>query len=338
MEMERCLLLLFLVIFSPALLWAADDIRFQYQVEESQKPSVLEYYQMSPHFEREGFHSLYDGTLAASFLFDKAFVSPDMEKAFLLKSGLKVDMSLYGKIIKDEASQTYAVHFELNGINYLMLGIGLSADEMLKVTHKLIPGFKQSASYVPARKFLKWGTAFYGQEASAEFCDYRVNKSTRGLQETKNHIEDNEILKGIGRCAMTSFNEIKDSLKDGADFFKNLATDPRMLWGEMKQSFLQFKELVLNIRSEVRQMLTSLQNLTPDQKVQLACSMAGVAMGVVARSVMGGASSLLTSLPQVTAKLKSISALIAKTKGLGKFGLGAKDQNLIADKVLSCAR
>lgn len=107
--MKRWLLLLFLVVLSPSVLWAADDLRFKYQVEESQKPSVFEYYQMSSAFEGEGFSSLYDGTLAANFLFDKAFVSTDLEKAFLLKSGLKVDKSLQGKIFKDKASQTLSL-------------------------------------------------------------------------------------------------------------------------------------------------------------------------------------------------------------------------------------
>lgn len=336
--MKRWLGILILSILLPSVLWAAEDIPFRYHIEESQKPSVFEYYQMSPYFETEGFNSLYDGTLATNFLFDKAFVSSDLEKAFLLKSGLRVDKSLQGKIFKDEASQTYAVHFEINSVNYLMLGVGLSEEEMLKVTRKIIPGLKKEASFIPMKKLLKWGTLLYSEEASANSCDYRAKAPTRSLQETQNFLEDNEIIKGIGRCAMTSFNELKDSIKDRASFFRKLAADPRMLWQEMKQSYVQFRELVLNIRSEVRQMLVNLQNLTPEQKVQLACSMAGVAMGVVVKSVLGGASSLLTSLPQVTLKLKSISALIGKTKGLGKFGLGAKDQNLIAERVLSCAR
>lgn len=285
----------------------------------------------------EGYESLYDGILAQKLLFDQAYVSQDFKKTLLIKSGLKVDKVYHGRVLRDENSDLYVFHFNLNQRDYLVVGIGFSQHELQQLAPKFSNNIVSNNYMEQNLRHSKWSFLF-PQPVYANICDPRSPVGTKGFAETKNHLEENEILKGIGRCAMTSFNEIKNSLKEGVSFFKKLATDPRKLWEEMKESYGQFRELVLKIKAEVQQMLMSMSGLTTEQKVQMACGMAGSAMGIVVKSVLGGATSLLTSLPQVALKLKSMTALIKKTQGLSRFGLKDKERNLVAEKVMSCAR
>lgn len=300
---------------------------FQYQIETGPllNPSRLQAYELKKHFEKFGYHSLSDQNLSAGGLpFDSLLISNHWEKSLMIKAGLKVPSSFEGQIIEDDSSGVSAFHFRFEGTPYLIVALHHKKSELQRLFQ---PWLKTSQSVL-------WRLLV--PEAQALYCP-PMNKTTAGLQSTAKHIESNEILKTIGSCGMDALQGMKQSVTGTFDFFKTLATNPKKLWTEMKESFVQLKEFALNLNQELKQVFAAFSSMSSEQKVQLACTMTGELIAGAAQAFIAGGA-LAKLLPSLILKMKSASASFLRIADLEKSGMKLPDKSFLTKEVLSCAR
>jgi hypothetical protein len=299
---------------------------FEYKIEESSllHPSALQSYKLTQMFAQKGFRSLSDASLVSTGLpFDKAFVSENWHKVLLLKAGLKAPANIEGRLIEDSAIGVSVVHFHFEGTPYVLVSLNNSRDELQDIVK---PWLRSKSS-------VAW-SVFFPQAHALACPDYK--DVTKGLQATAAHIEKNEVLQGIGRCALDAMQGAKTSAEDTLNFFKNLVNDPSGLWSEMKESFVQLKEFALNIQTELQQAFAAFANLPLPMKLKAACTFAGTAMvGAVQVALSGVAIGRV--LPSLLLKVKSSAAMLKKIAGLEKLGIKFPGQAGMMQEVMSCA-
>lgn len=319
--MRGILLILFILVGPRS--WA-----FQYKIETDNllKPSLIKAQGLSNHFASEGLWSVRGASFVqAGMPFDFVYVSHNWDKAILIKEGLRAPADKTGIIIRDEKLGGSVFHFQREGSSYVLLALGFSSAELQTLL----------APLKPKSSFSKW-SLFVNSAQAAEECDNQP-KALGNLAESSASLEDAAILRKIGQCSVDAWQGIKKSGEDTLSFFKKLATDPSALWGEMKESFVQLKEFALNIKSEVQSVIASFGAMPTEQKLQVACTMAGqTLMGVAEGLLAGGA--LAKILPMLVLKLRQSASLLAKLAELKKRGYNVPDLNTATREVLSCAR
>lgn len=318
----RGLLLILFILIGPRS-WA-----FQYKIEGNGllQPSLIKAQGLASLFAREGLWSVRGASFAqAGMPFDFVYVDHNWDKAILIKEGLSAPADKTGIIIRDEKLGGSVFHFQREGSSYVLVALGFTTAELQSLLSPL----------KPKSSFSKWSLLVNSAQA-AEDCDNPPN-ALSNLAESSASLEDAVILRKIGQCAVDAWQGIKKSGEDTLGFFKKLATDPGALWGEMKDSFLQLKEFSLNIKSEVQNAISSFGAMPTEQKLQVACTMAGqTLMGVAEGLLVGGA--LAKVLPMLILKLRQSASLLAKLGELKKRGYNVPDLNTATREVLSCAR
>lgn len=301
-------------------------LAFEYKIEESNllRPSALQGHALTQIFAQKSFRSVSDASLIGTGLpFDKVFVSGNWEKALMLKAGLSVPANIEGRLIEEKSLGVTVFHFRFEGTPYLLLSLNNSRDELRNLVK---PWLKSSTP-------VAWSLFF--PQANAMFCMDQDNLKA-GLQTTANFIEKNEILQGAGKCALDALHAAKSSANDTLDFFKKLVSDPKALWSEMKESFVQLREFAVNIQSELQQALAQFKNLPLENKVELACKFAGTAMVGAVQVALSGAA-LGRVLPALLLKLKASTLALKNLSGLELIGVKLPNQKLVMHEVMSCA-
>lgn len=300
---------------------------FEYQVEESSllRPSILQISQLSQKFESKGYRTLSSRSLISSGLsFDTAYTSEDWNKVFLIKAGLQVPSSMDGKLLNDDKLGVIAVHIRVDNTPYLILSMNNSQEEIRSVLGSWIK---------PGNASAKW--SLFVPSAQAAACETGPSAMS-SLKSAAAHIEGNEIFQKIGKCATDALSGVQSSVTGTLDFFKKLATDPKALWAEMKESFVQLKNFAMNIQSELQTAFANLKGLSTEQKTQMACTLAGTVMGGAVQSMLVGGA-LAKILPGLLLKVKESAALLKKISSLEQMGIRFPDKSLLAREVLSCA-
>ena len=302
---------------------------FTYELEKTAlvNPSISDRAEIARLFEQKGFHKITDQTLSKINLpFDGVYTSHDWNKSLLLKAGLKAPANLEGQIIEEPSLGRLILHFNYEGAPYVLAALNLSRREFAEVAK---PWLKKSAKSVLLQKL-------FLPEAEAFDC-YAANKSFDHFVNTKGFIESQETLKSIGKCAMDALSGASQSAASTFDFFKKLATDPKALWGEMKDSYVELKSFVMNINEEMKGVYEAFGSMTPEQRTQIACTMTGsLISGALQAAVIGGGIAKL--LPELILKLKTATATLTKLAGLEKKGISLPDKILLTREALSCAR
>lgn len=318
----RGLLLILFILIGPRS-WA-----FQYKIETESllKPSLIKAQRLASLFAGEGLWSVRGASFApAGMPFDFVYVNHNWNKAVLIKEGLAAPADKTGILIRDEKLGGTVFHFQLEGASYVMVALGFSSAELQTLL----------APLKPKSSFSKWSLLVNSAHA-AEECDAPPS-ALGNLAESSASLEDAAILRKIGQCAVDAWQGVKKSGEDTLSFFKKLATDPGALWGEMKDSFLQLKEFSLNIKSEVQNVISAFGGLPTEQKLQVACTMAGQALMGAAEGLLAGGA-LVKVLPALVLKLRQSASLLAKLGDLKKRGYNLPDLNTATREVLSCAR
>ncbi len=300
---------------------------FEYKIEESSllRPSTLQGYELTKMFNEKGFYSLSDTSLVSAGLpFDKVFVSENWEKVLLLKAGLKAPGDIEGKLLEDPALGVSVIHFQFEGTPYLLLSMNNSTKELRDIIR---PWLKSETS-------AKWAMFFPNAQAQ-EPCVQKPGFASQ-LEATSSYIENNEILKSIGRCATDALHGAKESVGDTLSFFKKLATNPSQLWSEMKESFVQLKNFAMNIQSELASAIGTLRSLSTEEKTQIACTMAGQTMVSAVQGMIGGAG-LAKLLPMLILKVKQTAAMLKEIANLEKLGIKFSNKSGLMKEVMSCA-
>ena len=302
---------------------------FTYELEKNSllSPSFSDRAELAAIFEGKGFHKITDQTLSKTGLpFDGVYTTADWSKALLLKAGLKAPTNLEGQIIEEPSLGMLILHFKFEGSPYVLAATNLSRHEFAKIVKPWLKNSSKSA--LLQSLLLPQAQAFDCAMASSKFDSF-VN--------TKGFIESQETLKSIGKCATDALGGAVQSVDSTFDFFKKLATDPKALWGEMKDSFVELKSFVLNINEEMKSVYAAFGSMTPEQRTQIACTMTGELIAGALQAMVAGAG-LAKLLPGLILKMKAATATLTKLAGLEKKGIALPDKSLLTREALSCAR
>jgi hypothetical protein len=312
----------FILFFSISKAWA-----FEYQLDKSSliHPSILQRYSFREHLSKSGFTSLGDQNFSsAGIRFDGAFVNQTWSQSILLKAGLVAPDSLQGQIIEDVRSKVSAVHITIEGTPYLILAKNFSKQELQST---LRPWLK------PQQSFL-W-TTMINQAYGFETCNKGDKSPFQAIQSTASHIANSEILQEVGQCGLQALQGMKQSGEDTYDFFKKLSTDPVQLWTEMQESFDETKDFLLNINSEIQNLVLALGTVSTQAQVQIACSMTGA---LILEGAKGGLLSggLAKMLPFMALKIKKTTAILAELAKFESKGFKMPNKNFLTHEALSC--
>lgn len=317
---------IFLAIhFFSLLSWASG-----YKVIDSQflQPSLLRYNSLAKIFQNAGFSSPRDQSFVlAGRSFDFVFVSPDWQKWILLKEGLQAPAKESHRVITSKELSVQVANFEYKGGHYVLLASGLSARELSTI---LKPIFKSpdQALFLPLTLF--------AEHAFANDCS-KTDPHTP-FQLTAKHIQNNELLKTIGKCGADAIQGAQTNVTNTLNFFKTLALNPLHVWKEMRDSFLELRSFVFNLHTELEKIIGDLQGLTLEQRLTLGCNLTGQLMLVAVTATAVGTTNLAQVLPQILLKLKNSTVMIAKLAELKKRGFNIPDLNESSRKVLACVR
>lgn len=263
---------------------------------------------------------------SAGFFFDRAFVSHKWKSGFVLKTGLRVPNSLLGKVMENEGLGIQVLHFEIEKTPYMLIGIDMTRGEFREAARSWITSSDASVKF-----------AWLLPQAHAVSCMTATKNPFSGS--TVMAFETDGILKAIGKCGTDALSGFTGSVSSTLNFFKRLATEPQKLWAETKQSFVELKDFVLNIHTELNETLAALQSLPAEEKAEIACVFAGQALGTVAQALTGAGAiaGLVKAFPSLLLKIKSAAKIIAEAMRLRQKGLPIPNSSFLAREAMSCA-
>lgn len=301
---------------------------FTYQIKDESlvNPSIFQRHQLSKYFSKAGFSPLTEqGLTKVGLPFDGVYVSDKWEKSILLKAGLEAPIAVKGHIIEEKSLGLLAFHFEFEGVPYLLLAINLSTDEFRNI---IMPFNKKKYSQI-------W--SYLLPSAHADYSCQKSNRQVTDIQRTTDYIQNNIVLRSIGRCGLDALQGLQESTKDTLDFFKSLSGDSSGLWNSMKESYNDLKNFALNMNFEFQQMFEVLGKLTPEQKAQIACNMTGKIIMKTAQGLLL-AGSLVKLLPSLILSLKKVSEVLKQISHLEGKGFKMPDKSFLAERALSCVK
>lgn len=318
----RGLLLILFILIGPRS-WA-----FQYQIETQSllQPSLIKAQRLSGIFASGGLWSVRGASFAqVGMPFDFVYTSHNWDKVVLVKEGLIAPADKTGVLLRDEKLGGTVFNFQFEGSRYVLVALGFSSGELQTLL----------APLKPRSSFSKWSLLMNSAHA-AEICDSKTT-ALGALAESSAELEDGALMRTLGKCGADAWQGAKQSGESTLNFFKKLATSPSELWTEMKDSFLQLKELVLNLKSEVQTALSFFGSIPAEQKMQIACTMGGELLAGAAQALVA-AGTLAKILPMLIAKLRQSTSLLMRLAELKKRGYNVPDLNSATREVLSCAR
>lgn len=297
---------------------------FEYQIDQASllNPSPLQIYKISKTLSANGYHSMSDMNLTqAGFAFDRVFVSHKWQSGIVLKAGLKVPENLRGKVLEDVKLGVQILHFEIENTPYMVMGMDMTGGEFREAFKPWISSGDAST---------KW--AWMIPKAHAVTCMTGQPTYHRSLKEVDNDV----ILRAIGKCGADVLGGAVSSVSSTWSFFKRLATEPRKLWQETKQSFVELKDFVLNMGTELSAAFASFKQLTTEEKTEMACIMAGQVLGTVGQALVGGAA-LAKLGPQLLVMLKKGVFYLHKGAELAAKGVQLPSKSFLAREAMACA-
>lgn len=306
---------------------------FSYQVDPSSfySPSLIERHELSQYFIKAGFTSLSERSLTQSRLpFEGAYVAENWNQALLLKAGVKAPPHLDGQILQDKSLDLLVFHFSFQRTPYLLVALSISKNEF----EKIVSPWRKSRS--APREVLFKTLWFPEAHASPMECSPQ-NHSLQALQPPSDFIANTEILNNIGRCGLEALQGLQSSAQETLNLLKNLTADPKALWNEMKDSYLELKNFALNFQSDLQNLFQALGSLSPEEKTQIACAMTGRLLVKAAQNIVtpGG---FLKLLPSMTGKIKEITELLKPLKELEGRGISSGNKSYLIEEALTCVK
>jgi hypothetical protein len=298
---------------------------FEYKIDQASllDPSPLQIYKIGKIFSANGYHSMSDMNLTqAGFAFDRVFVSHRWQSGLVLKAGLKVPTNLLGKVMEDRSLGIQVLHFEIENTPYMVMGIDMTHGEFREAVSPWITSSDTS---------MKWGWVM--PRAYAVTCN---TMPANAFKRTASDLESNSILRAIGKCGADALGGAVGSVGSTFNFFKRLATEPGKLWEETKQSFVDLKNFVMNIGDELSSAYAAFTGLTAQEKLDIACVVAGQAAGTIAQAALGGAA-LAKLFPSLMLKVKAGLSLIKKVGELSLKGIKLPNKSFLMREAMSCA-
>lgn len=316
--------LLYVVFLTSSFAWS-----FEYKIDQASliQPSFLQLHEIGKRFSAQGFHSISDLNLtSAGFYFDRAYVSHKWGSGLVIKSGLRVPTEIRGKVIEDAELGIQVLHFELDQTPYMVLGMDMTSAEFNEAVK---PWITQKGTV------RNWIWLLPRAHAVGVCTDSRKSK----LQESADDLEEDSIMRTIGKCATDVLSGAIGSVESTLSFFKRLATEPRQLWQETKESFKELKAFVKNIRGEFKSALEAFHGMSSDEKLEMACIIAGEALGTAAQALTGAgaATALSKALPSLLLKIKSAAKMLQRFAELRARGVKVPGGAFLAREAMSCA-
>lgn len=232
--------------------------------------------------------------------FDFFITNRDWSKALLFKEGFAISSQDFASTVKFE-DRTFAV-----------VGVGLKKFEWDEIILQLE---RAPVSSVLFEVFVSRSFA-----STSAACEVSTFKKQNSLSSFTKDLNEQSFLKQTGDCALQAFQGGKEMGTEMLDFFKQLATNPLALASKMRDSFVAFKDLVMNLKSQTSEFLHSLTGLTSVEKQELACTMTGELLaGLGAGALAPGASTRI--LPQLALRMQKIKTSLSEVQSLRSLGI-----------------
>ncbi len=128
---------------------------------------------------------------------------------------------------------------------------------------------------------------------------------------------------GITRCVLKSFESLKSDVANKIDNLNLLFTDIKSWARAQVENIIRLKEFITNIKSEIKNLVISVRELSGDQAAMIACGLMGPFLPQIALALAGvGLPSLTREIAEAFLKLKKFGTLI---KNLARYKIGRLD-------------
>lgn len=186
-----------------------------------------------------------------------------------------------------------------------MVNVGFSKHEF-KDLQKIMNQEKSSAGLF---------SLFIAQAHAAEICAKKP-LPFHGITAVQAHLLDSELISRVSKCILDGAVAQGD---ETIEFFKKLVKDPAALASEMRESFLQLKDFVLSLKSEVLNILDGLDEIPLKDKMEFTCQLVGKALmaGGMAVITVGTAAK---ALPSIILQLQAAGKTLKALSDLKKLG------------------
>jgi hypothetical protein len=223
--------------------------------------------------------------------FDQLFHSPNLRQMLAVKFGLTPIGMREGEIIQVPIENLLVTHIKVKGIWALIVAQGFEEQEL----RELIKPNKVSSRFLD----------FLLPRAHAADCT-EVHRVAAPLVELSQQITAQNLSSQIAQCLATGAQALTENLKQSLDFYRRIATEPLKVWQEFKQGMQAFAGLLMNLRQEATQLLTSLSHLSPSLKAEVICGLSGTLIASAGQALLLGPASLARALPGLTLKLRGM--------------------------------
>ena len=254
--------------------------------------------------------------------FDQVLHSPSLRQMVAVKFGLTPVGMKEGEIISVPEEGLLVTHLKIKGSWALLVAQGFEQEEFQKlITPKKI-SFNFLNLLIP--------------RAHASDCT-QVHRVATPLVELSDQINSQNLTSQIAQCLATGARALGENLKESLDFYRRLATEPRKVWQEFKQGMQAFGGLLMNLRQEASQLLTSLSHLSPSLKAEVICGMSGTLIASAGQALLLGPASLARALPGLTLKLRGMVESLAELSRLTRRLPQTHNTQGLSRELLQCA-
>lgn len=294
--------------------------------KQLKNPSILNALNLEQELTKYGFELLTHRNLTNSgFKFDFVYTTPNWSQAIILKEGLMANDTKFLADYHSNDMNWSVGHIQINQSDYIVMGFGIKSSEL----ESMIRPFSKRTKYSIIDWFLP-----KAQAANGPACKYLISNNDQ-LKNSADFVILKNILSSVGKCATDAFVGAQKNIDETADFFSKLANNPEFLWNEMKDSFLNLRNFVLNIGTEMMSMYSDLKNISANEIATIACTMTG--QMILSTISSGGLALAGAGIPFLIQKMKNAIDLIKKVSLLKNKGLNIPSLGFVSQEAMSCA-
>lgn len=326
--MKSLFLILTILLFQNTIAKATTvSPKFSYrQQERIGKGFNLELYQLTRHFEDQDLSplsSFSSGDIPYLHV-DEVLTTSDDHGLVFIKMGLLAPTDLQNKIIELKNSNESFYVFHINNASVAFFNL---SEQKVK---NLIKGLADKNIV-----FSNFGEFFISKAQASDqvVCPVQlINNPYKNIEIVASKVENSFLYKRIGECAVTALKEARKNVEETAGFFKSLYNNPAEFWTTIKNGYLGLQSFAINFTTELQSLFQTISGLNMDEKIDIACTLAGqagvgLAMSLTGAGIaMGGAKIIATLIP----KMVRMKDLIIKFQ---RFKIPLKT----AQETLSCA-
>lgn len=263
---------------------------------------------------------------------EQLYTSTDNQKAVLAKFGLKLSSSAQENVLISMGDYFLYHTTMVNGGSPLALAfVGFSnieAQQAVMVLRKsflsqfLIRLKDQLNKRSQLLKLMAWSPRSACAQSSFPVCS--IDDDLGRIQTLNAQTFATTVGQHMLRCLAQAGGGVAQSAKGVWASIRQAATNPKAFWDSKVKEFVEIKNFLANMGSEIRSFWSTLQSMDPSLIPDIACTLAGqIAGDVVSKIVVGGGLALVAiKFISLLNKLRGgakILEMLSKLKAAGQL-------------------